>query len=172
MQKLPSVGLTTGIVDADLNLPLPTKWTEAGSVGGVRIYPIKSCMGVDVEEAQATLNGLRSADSCLIDRHFVITDKKNKMITGRKHPQVVLVEPSVVADAKTGEKTLALNAPGMEEVRVRLPSRVQAAKINEEKLELWLPCMGIDLGREVGEWLSTFLLDREDAGLKYLNAYS
>ena len=48
----PSVGIKTCVVQADLSLPVPVEWAEAGTVEKLTIFPVKSCMGTVVHEAQ------------------------------------------------------------------------------------------------------------------------
>jgi hypothetical protein len=64
--------------------------------------------------SQALKFGLSSGRVC--DRQFVATDAKNRFITGRKYPKMVLVEAEV-----TGEDDLVLRASSLSEERVRLP---------------------------------------------------
>ena len=48
----PAEGLKTCVVQANLSLPVPVEWKEAGTVEKLTIYPVKSCMGKVVHEAQ------------------------------------------------------------------------------------------------------------------------
>ena len=112
----------------------------------------------------AVASGMVSPDGLIVDRHFVVTDSRNRHLCARNYSQMVLIEPEIVEEASTGTKVLLLNAPGMEEIRVALPANGDV--VQEEGLKIWSECKGVNLGQEVGEWLSTFLADREDKGLK------
>ena len=50
----PAEGLKTCVVQANLSLPVPVEWKEAGTVEKLTIYPVKSCMGKVVHEAQVS----------------------------------------------------------------------------------------------------------------------
>ena len=62
----------------------------------------------------------------------MVADTKNRLVSARKYAQMVLIEPELVGDV------LALNAPGMDEVRVKLPSKEEMREMQEEKLEVGL----------------------------------
>lgn len=159
------------MVQADLTLPVPVEWKEVGTVEKLTIFPVKSCMGKVVHEAQATKEGLRGkgeVGSCLVDRHFMVADAKNKLVSARKYAQMVLIEPELVRDAEQRD-VLTLKAPGMDEMMVRLPRKEDMKGMQEETLEIhgW-HATGMNLGQEVSEWISKFIMDREDGGLKLL----
>ena len=69
----------------------------------------------------------------------MVADAKNKLVSARKYAQMVLIEPEVVRDAAEERDVLALNAPGMDEVRVKLPSKEEMRGMQEEKLEVGHP---------------------------------
>ena len=69
----------------------------------------------------------------------MVADAKNKLVSARKYAQMVLIEPELVGDAAEGRDVLALNAPGMDEVRVKLPSKEEMREMQEEKLEVGHP---------------------------------
>ena len=50
----PTDGLKTCVVQADLTLPVPVEWKEAGTVEKLTIFPVKSCMGKVVHKAQVS----------------------------------------------------------------------------------------------------------------------
>ena len=118
----------------------------------------------------------------------MVADAKNRLVSGRKYSQMVLIEPELARDAEQRD-VLALNAPGMDEMRVKLPRREDMRGMQEETLEVvWkiitsglssenhlgrcyfqifgMHATGINLGQEVSEWISKFIMDREDGGLK------
>jgi uncharacterized protein YcbX len=70
-----------------------------------------------------------------MDRHFVVIDRKNNKVTARKYPQMVLIEPLIVDEEKEN-LVLLLNAPGMEEIRIRLPNKEDQSKIPAEDIEV------------------------------------
>ena len=152
----PSVGIKTCVVQADLSLPVPVEWAEAGTVEKLTIFPVKSCMGTVVQEAQvrnqsiekssftstspsqATKEGLRSRSEggrILVDRHFMVADAKNRLVSGRKYSQMVLIEPELARDAEQRD-VLVLKAPGMDELSVRLPRTEDMGAMQEETVDV------------------------------------
>ena len=144
------------MVQADLSLPVPVEWAEAGTVEKLTIFPVKSCMGTVVQEAQvrnqsiekssftgtspsqATKEGLRSRNEggrILVDRHFMVADAKNRLVSGRKYSQMVLIEPELARDAERRD-VLVLKAPGMDELSVRLPRTEDMGAMQEETVDV------------------------------------
>jgi hypothetical protein len=56
-------GIRTAVTHADLSLPFPTEWTEAGAVEKIVIYPLKSAKGREVDSAQVRAHLMSRADS-------------------------------------------------------------------------------------------------------------
>ena len=57
---------------ADVNAQIDQLW----------IYPIKSCAGIVVPEAELTATGLRW------DRHWMVVDAQSEFLTQRDHPRM------------------------------------------------------------------------------------
>jgi len=122
------------------------QYEEVGKVKTIVIYPIKSCRGIIVPEAECTALGLRYGDA--LDRSFMITDARNHFITARRESRIVLIAPSF----KDGK--LHLDAPGMETLVVDIPDK----NVQGQKCKVWEDMSrGIDCGRDVGVWLEKFL---------------
>ena len=90
--------------------------------------------------SQATKEGLRSivdegCNNSLVDRHFMVADARNKLVSARKYAQMVLIEPELVRDAEQRD-VLTLKAPGMDEMMVRLPRKEDMKGMQEETLEV------------------------------------
>ena len=57
------------------------------------IYPIKSCGGISLNQAQITPKGLTDYEQQKIyDRQFMLVDKKGKFITQRQYPQLATIQ--------------------------------------------------------------------------------
>merc|ERR1711962_58972 len=139
------------------DLTKPQQWEEVGSVHQLYIYPVKSLGCVKVNKF--TTGPWAPESESLVDRQLMVLDGKGKMVTARKYPHMTLVEPQVISDR------LTLKYPGMLEVTVQLP------KVNEVGKEVALDvfgeaCRGLDLGDEVGEWLSEVILNDSEAGMR------
>ena len=72
------------------------------------VYPIKSCAGVEVQEAILTETGLE------FDRAWMVVDEQGEFLTQRELPRMALVKPQL----KTYE--MVLRAPGMLALHVKL----------------------------------------------------
>jgi uncharacterized protein YcbX len=64
-----------------------------------------------------------------------VIDKKKHMVTARRYPQMVLIEALIVKEEKEN-LVLQLNAPGMEEIRIRLPCKKELSKISSEDIKV------------------------------------
>jgi uncharacterized protein YcbX len=67
------------------------------------IYPVKSCAGIDVQQALLTPAGL-STGTCA-DREWMIVDPAGQFLTQREHPRMALIQPVLM------EEALLLSAP-------------------------------------------------------------
>ncbi|WP_312550915.1 MOSC N-terminal beta barrel domain-containing protein [Massilia sp.] len=76
------------------------------------VYPIKSCAGIAVEEAQATVSGLCAQG--VHDREWMLVDSEGQFLTQREYPRMATIRPRVESDA------LVVTAPGMPPLRLPL----------------------------------------------------
>ena len=65
----------------------------------------------------------------------MVADARNKLVSARKYAQMVLIEPELARDAEERD-VLVLNAPGMDEIRVKLPRKEDMNGIQEETLNV------------------------------------
>ena len=72
------------------------------------IYPVKSCAGMPVTEAELTPTGLAW------DRAWMVVDAAGRFVTQRELPRMVLIQPAF----RMGQ--LVLRAPGMRSVVTEL----------------------------------------------------
>ena len=94
------------------------QWIQVGQVSDLFVYPIKSCRGIQVSEAECTELGLVNSD--LKDRHFMLINEKDKTyMTARDYPKMVLVTPSIKGNF------LTLTSPGMDTCVVDLENVVE-----------------------------------------------
>ncbi len=73
----------------------------SGTISRLFVYPVKSCAGVEVQEALLTETGLD------LDRAWMVVDAQGVFLTQRALPRMALIRPQI----KTSE--LVLRAPGM-----------------------------------------------------------
>ncbi|XP_033734681.1 mitochondrial amidoxime-reducing component 1-like [Pecten maximus] len=98
----------------------PKVYEKVGKVSSLKLYPVKSCRGLDVKTAECTPLGLRQFG--VTDRHWVVTSQ-NKWITGNKEPKLTLVTVTLHED------TVEMTAPGMEPLLVPLNPKLDTALI-------------------------------------------
>uniref|UniRef100_A0A8C8SFV1 Mitochondrial amidoxime reducing component 2 n=1 Tax=Pelusios castaneus TaxID=367368 RepID=A0A8C8SFV1_9SAUR len=120
---------------------------RVGTVGGLFIYPVKSCRAVAVQRAEVTAMGLRSGD--MRDRFWLVIKDDGHMVTARQEPQLVLVS------VKCENGYLTLNAQEMKELRV--PIKLSRKNPVHSCRLFGLDIQGRDCGDEAAQWLCTFL---------------
>jgi uncharacterized protein YcbX len=114
------------------------------TVTGLWTYPVKSCAGIALREAQVTARGLA------LDRDFMLIDDDADFVSQRKVAQLALVVPLVAG------RELVLSAPGMEEIRVPLeldPDDERTLRATVHGKEVF----GQRVSGELDEWFTTFL---------------
>ncbi len=80
------------------------------SLTAINRYPVKSCRGQALEEAQLEPWGLAG------DRRWMLVDDAGETVTAREHPRLLLVRPELTAGG------LRLTAPELEELSVAIPA--------------------------------------------------
>src|SRR6202042_2850666 len=93
---------------------LPGDWYVRGSywgsdaemdavVGSLFVYPVKSCRGIAVDEAEVGRRGFRH------DRRWMIVDAAGEFVTQRTEPRLALVDVAIDPE----HAALRLAAPGL-----------------------------------------------------------
>lgn len=105
------------------------------------VYPIKSCAGVDVQQAVLTETGLA------FDRAWMVVDGQGNFLTQRDLPRMALITP------KLGHEEMALRAPGMLTLQIALFRAEQPVQVN-----IWGAAFkAFDMGPLAAQWFSDFL---------------
>src|SRR5574343_1395725 len=81
-------------------LPLPEDMLPL-QIEQLWIYPVKSCAGIRLEQAELQLAGLEW------DRAWMVVDAQGEFVSQRELPRMVLIQPAFKLDQ------LVLRAPGM-----------------------------------------------------------
>ena len=111
-------------------------------LSGIRVYPIKSCGGIPVEEADLGPTGL------LDDRRWMLVDGRGGFMSQRGHPRMALVSTRFAHDR------LIVGAPGMPDLE--LPPGEQTEK--RVTVEVWGDVQrGEPVGVEADGWFESFL---------------
>ncbi|HEY8025523.1 MAG TPA: MOSC N-terminal beta barrel domain-containing protein [Burkholderiaceae bacterium] len=113
------------------------------------IYPIKSCAGIALEQAEVTSLGL--AGGGVRDREWMVVDVDGNLLTQREIPVMALVVPRVA------RATLAVDAPGMSTLHI--PIALGAlAQAQTQDVRVWDDfVLAYDCGSEAAAWFSRFL---------------
>ena len=111
------------------------------SVAQLFVYPVKSCAGVALQEAELTETGLD------LDRAWMVVDATGRFVTQRELPRMALVVPQI------RRYEVVLRAPGMLALHLGVnevvsPTRVQ---VWADTVDAW------DMGDVAAQWFSDFL---------------
>jgi uncharacterized protein len=110
-------------------------------IGGLYIYPVKSCRGIAVDRALITPNGLEW------DRHWMITRPDGRFVTQRELPRLALVRTSLTAQA------LCLEIAGKPPLHVSLEMRGSTHSVR-----IWRDTVrALDCGADAASWLQDAL---------------
>jgi uncharacterized protein YcbX len=134
-----------------MNTPATTAALQA-SIEQLWVYPVKSCAGVALTEAELTDTGL------LYDRAWMVVDSSGEFVSQRELPRMALIQPSF----KLGQ--LMLRAPGMLSLHLALDAAEAPMKVR-----VWDDTvMAYDMGDVAAQWFSDFLGSDAPADLKRL----
>jgi uncharacterized protein len=120
------------------------------TIAALWVYPIKSCAGVEVNEALLTETGLA------LDRAWMVVDAQGEFVTQRELPRMCLIQPQL----KTFE--MVLRAPSMLALHIALDKVEQPCRAS-----VWgQDCAAFDMGDIAAQWLSDFLAQDLPAGVQ------
>lgn len=113
----------------------------AAVVSRLYVYPVKSCAGVQVEEAVLLDTGLE------FDRAWMLVDGSGNFLSQRELPRMALVKPQL----KHFE--MVLRAPGMLALHIALDQAEAACRVR-----VWDDAVqAYDMGPLAAQWFSDFL---------------
>jgi uncharacterized protein len=105
------------------------------------VYPVKSCAGVEVQEAVLTETGLD------LDRAWMVVDEQGEFVSQRELPRMALVRPQL----KHFE--VVLRAPGMLALHLAIDTVEEAVTV-----QVWDDRVrAFDMGDVAAQWFSDFL---------------
>ncbi len=105
------------------------------------VYPVKSCAGVELQEAVLTETGLD------LDRAWMVVDEAGEFVSQRELPRMALVRPQL----KVHE--VVLRAPGMLALHLQIDAVEAPARVR-----IWDDEVGAyDMGPIAAQWFSDFL---------------
>ncbi len=117
---------------------------ENGTVrlSGLHVYPIKSCGGISLEEAELTATGIRH------DRRWMLVDGTGEFVSQRSTPKMALISTDL------NDEHLTVGAPGMPDLKVPLDGE-EGPRIT---VDIWGDVQrGVPAGKEADRWFGEFL---------------
>ncbi|CAK6442209.1 unnamed protein product [Pipistrellus nathusii] len=126
----------------------PRRRRQVGTVAELWIFPVKSCKGVPVSEAEGTALGLRCGR--LRDRFWLVIKEDGHMVSARQEPRLVLVSIAYEDDC------LVFSAPGFAEQLV-LPTKLPSSNRVHNCRIFGLDVKGRDCGDKAAQWFTSFL---------------
>lgn len=120
------------------------EFVNVGKVSSVNFYPLKSCRGISITEANCSEYGVD------LDRQWAILDGEGRIVTLRSKEVLAHIMPSV-----DGEQ-LKIEAPGMQPLF--LPLKIDESQAQVVDVELFgLPGSAVRVGKEADEWFSKYM---------------
>ena len=113
----------------------------SGTIARLFVYPVKSCAGIEVQEALLTETGLD------LDRAWMVVDADGMFLTQRSLPRMALIRPQLKSEE------LVLRAPGMLALHVAIDAVEAPATVTvwRDTVPAW------DLGAVAAQWFTDFL---------------
>lgn len=109
----------------------------------ISIYPIKSCGGIDLDDALLTPHGFEW------DREWMVVDPHGQFLTQRSHPRMALITTELSPQA------LTVRAPSMPALRIPLETDPDAPRL---QATVWShTTSALSAGKEAEVWFSSFL---------------
>jgi uncharacterized protein YcbX len=110
-------------------------------IAGLWVYPVKSCAGVQVQEAVLTETGLE------FDRAWMVVDEHGVFLTQRELPRMTLIQPQLKYH------DMVLRAPGMLALHIALDQVQEPVRV-----KIWSDeVKAYDMGPVAAQWFSDFL---------------
>ena len=124
--------------------PLPVGDVSA-KIARLFVYPVKSCAGIEVQQAVLTPTGLE------LDRAWMVVDAQGEFVTQRQLPRLALVRPELTSHE------LVLRAPGRPALHIALDALAHPARV-----KVWDDVVpAYDMGDRAALWFTDFLLGVE-----------
>lgn len=113
----------------------------SGTIARLFVYPVKSCAGIEVQQALLTETGLD------LDRAWMVVDAQGVFLTQRSLSRMALIRPQL----KTDE--MVLRAPGMLALHVAIDAVEAPSTVTvwRDTVPAW------DMGAVAAQWFTDFL---------------
>ncbi|XP_068088980.1 mitochondrial amidoxime reducing component 2-like [Hyperolius riggenbachi] len=144
---LAGLGATVAVTWLYLSSRKKRQLQRVGEVSQLFMYPVKSCKGIPLQEAECREYGLKNGQ--LSDRHWLVVKEDKVHVTATQEPRMVLI----TVTCENGR--LTLSAPGMDnlDVPLRLPrsNAIFTCKVFGNEVQ------GRDCGEDASRWITSFL---------------
>ena len=122
-------------------MSFPSESDLSGTIARLFVYPVKSCAGIEVQQALLTETGLD------LDRAWMVVDAQGMFLTQRSLPRMALIRPQLKSDE------MVLRAPGMLALHVAIDAVETPATVTvwHDTVPAW------DMGPVAAQWFSDFL---------------
>jgi uncharacterized protein len=112
------------------------------TIASLHVYPVKSCRGIELTQAELTPRGLRH------DREWMVVTLEGRFLTQRELPRLALITPGIAGNA------LSLRADGAGDIAVTL----DADSALSREVTVWGDTvLARDEGDAAARWLSDYL---------------
>lgn len=123
---------------------MSTDYVKVGEVNSIHFYPLKSCKGISINEANCSEYGID------YDRQWAILDHEGRVVTLRSKAELAHIVPTI----ENGK--MRLDAPGLQPLF--LPLEVNESQAQVIDVELFgLSGSAVLVGKEADEWVSSYL---------------
>ena len=122
-------------------MSFPSESDLSGTIARLFVYPVKSCAGIEVQQALLTETGLD------LDRAWMVVDAQDMFLTQRSLPRLALIRPQLKSDE------MMLRAPGMLALHVAIDAVETPATVTvwHDTVPAW------DMGPVAAQWFTDFL---------------
>ncbi|ESP03080.1 hypothetical protein LOTGIDRAFT_212579 [Lottia gigantea] len=122
-------------------------FVKVGTIECVYCFPIKSCSGMKVQQAECSKLGIRVHG--VTDRHYLVIQPNGDFITQRQEPKMALIKVTAIH----GE--IQLTADGMSSLNIPKDlsknNQIIDCRVWNDRVK------GMDCGQEASDWLHKFL---------------
>ena len=118
------------------------------SVSRLFVYPVKSCRGLALADAEVTRLGIR------YDRQWMVVDERGRFVAQRGNGSGVGIRTMCLIGTAIQNGTLTLSAPGMPTLSLPLAGQTGP----QLPVQVWQShTFGVDQGDDVARWVTAFL---------------
>eukprot|EP00794_Sanderia_malayensis_P015819 gene15819-17414_t len=120
-------------------------YKQVGTLKEITYYPLKSCRGISVVEANCNVKGLD------YDRHWVIMDRGGRPVMLKSRSELALIVPTMISETE-----MKIEAPGMQPLVI--PLELSSDNLEYADVEIYgVTGNGVRVSVEADNWFSEYL---------------